>query len=327
MSESSVRRSIIGKADSRYWTQPGKLVADARSRFLSCKIQVAGRRESFPLRTPNKSAAATKAAQIFGDVVALGWEAALSKHKHETMKPDRPSTVGELLNEVKASAGLRLSTFTTYGQCLRQIVSEIAGIGDQPALDENGQQKRDRRRRAILLSRFDYRSGGRDAWAAKVDEQPLSVLTADAVQRWRLAYIARAGGGPDAMRRAKNSTAALIRNARALFSPKALRYAATRLTLPNPLPFAGVRLEKSGSTRYLSKIDAPTLIARARIELSGAPLQIFCLGLLCGLRKREIDTLLWRQVDFTSGQIRIEATEYFHPKSEDSIGTVDLDPW
>jgi len=210
MSEPSERRGVIGKADSRYWTQPGKLVADARSRFLSCKVQVAGRRESFPLRTPNQSAAAAKAAQIFGDVVALGWEHALTKHKPETVKPDRPSTVAELLRDVKASPGLRLSTFTTYGQCLRQIVSEIAGIGDQPALDENGQQKRDRRRRAILLSRFDCRSGGRDAWAAKVDEQPLAVLTADAVQRRRPAHIARARDGPDAMRRAKNSTAGVI---------------------------------------------------------------------------------------------------------------------
>jgi integrase len=34
----------------------------------------------------------------------------------------------------------------------------------------------------------------------------------------------------------------------------------------------------------------------------------------------------WRQIDFTESQLRIEATEFFHPKSEDSIGTVDLDP-
>lgn len=38
-----------------------------------------------------------------------------------------------------------------------------------------------------------------------------------------------------------------------------------------------------------------------------------------------MDALLWSQVDFQSGQIRIEATGHFQPKSEDSIGAVDLD--
>jgi len=325
VSEPQRRTGSIGKADPRYWLQPGKLVADPRSRFLCCKVQVFGRRESFPLRTSNKSAAAAKAAQIFGDVVALGWSNALAKHKPTTQATDKAGTIAELFAEVKATAGFRPSTFTTYAQCLRQIASEIAEIGDQPAVSDDGQVKRGDDRKPLLLSRFDYRTGGRDAWAAKVDAQPLTLLTADAVQRWRLAYVARAGDAPDAARRAQNSVSALIRNARALFSPKALRFVREKLTLPDPLPFSGVKLEKRGSTRYVSKIDAATLIAKAGKELTGAPFQVFCLGLLCGLRKREIDTLLWRQVDFTTGHIRIEATEYLHPKSEDSIGSIDVD--
>ena len=134
MSDSEKGRTVIGKADSRYWQQPGKLLLDKRSRFYACKIQVAGRRESFPLRTANKSAAASKAALIFSEVVALGWEAAMAKHKPNAAKPTRPATVGELLAEIQATAGFRLSTFTVYSQSLRQIVSEIAAIGDQPAL-------------------------------------------------------------------------------------------------------------------------------------------------------------------------------------------------
>ena len=70
---------VYGKGDARYWKQPGKLLADKRSRFLSCKIQHAGRRESFPLKTANKSTAAAKAAKIFSDVVSQGWEEALIK--------------------------------------------------------------------------------------------------------------------------------------------------------------------------------------------------------------------------------------------------------
>ena len=94
MSEPSKKRNIIGKADARYWLQPGKLLKDTRSRFLCCKVQVAGRRESFPLRTSNTNAAAARAAQIYGDVVSLGWEAALEKHKPEIAKASHVATVG-----------------------------------------------------------------------------------------------------------------------------------------------------------------------------------------------------------------------------------------
>lgn len=96
--------------------------------------------------------------------------------------------------------------------------------------------------------------------------------------------------------------------------------------MPEPLPFAGVKLGKRQNTKYVSRLDAATIIAQARAELAGVSFRLFVLALLVGLRKREIDTLLWQQVDFAAGQIRIEATEFFQPKSEDSIGTVDLDP-
>lgn len=326
MSEATPRKAAIGKGDARYWMQPGKLIADARCRgALACKVQVAGRRESFPLRTTNKSAAATKAARIYGDVVALGWEEALAKHKPDYRKPEKAATIGAWAEEVKATAGLRTSTLTTYLQSLRQIAAEIREIGDQPALDESGTPKRDREGHVILRSRFDYRSGGREAWASKVDALPLSVLDADSVQRWKLRYIEKAGSAPDARRRAENSAATLLRCARSLFSPKARKFAEKKLTLPSPRPFADVEMPKRGSTAYQSRIDATELIQTARRELKGEPFKIFVLGLLCGLRKREIDLLTWKQVDFEKGVVRIERTEFFTPKSEDSVGTVDVD--
>lgn len=326
MSDKKIVRAVIGKADSRYWQQAGKMFIDRRSRFYACKIQVAGRRESFPLRTANKSAAASKAAQVYGDVIALGWDATMAKHKPSEVRPTQCATVGELLSEVRATAGLRLSTFTVYAQSLRQIVSEIAKIGDQPALDENKKPRKDKKGRIIYLSRRSHIGGGREAWAAKVDAQPLDGLTVDAVQRWKLNYIAKAGGLPDAERRATTSAATLIRNARSLFSEKTLQFARARITLPEPLPFAGVKLGQRQNSRYISKLDAEAIIAEARAELTGASFQIFILALLVGLRKREVDTLLWQQIDFDQGQLRIEATRYFQPKSEDSIATVDLDP-
>lgn len=50
------------------------------------------------------------------------------------------------------------------------------------------------------------------------------------------------------------------------------------------------------------------------------------LALLAGLRRNEIDKLLWCSLDFTRGVVRVEATEYFQPKSEDSAGDVEVDP-
>ena len=256
----------------------------------------------------------------------FGWDEAIAKHRAKEGRDPKIATVGDLLSEVGATAGFRRSTFTTYAQSLRRVVSEIAGIGDQPVLDDQGVPVRDPEGAVVLYSRYDYRAGGGDAWREKVDAQRLDILTPAAIQRWRLAYVARAGDEPDAVCRAKNGCSSWIRNARALFSGKALHYVRDRLVLPDPLPFSGVKLEKGGTSRYISRIDAGKLITEAKAELDGEPFLIFCLALFCGLRKREIDSLLWSQVDFESGQIRIEPTKYFQPKSEESIGAVDLDP-
>jgi integrase len=47
---------------------------------------------------------------------------------------------------------------------------------------------------------------------------------------------------------------------------------------------------------------------------------------MAGLRRNEIDKLEWLAFRWDQGTIRIEATQYFHPKSEDSLGDVEVDP-
>jgi integrase len=323
-------KSGTSRTNSRFWlTKVRRVKTPAGNLSPDFSIQMAykGRRGRFTLDTANREAAAKKAQAIFLSLTAVGWEQTIAKFKPDLSpkKATEIATVGEWIEAVGATTSFRPTTFTTYCQCLRQIVAEIAKISDQPAVDEEGIDRRDGKGRIVYRSRFDHKRGGREAWRKKVDAQSLAILTPEAVQRWRLAYISRAGTAPDASRRGENSATALIRNARALFSEKARAYALTSAKLPEPAPFEGAKLEKRGSTRYQSKIDAPTLIAEARAELTGEPFKIFCLGLLCGLRKKEIDALLWSQVDLRSGQIRIEATEHFQPKSEESIGAVDLD--
>lgn len=315
--------SGVAKTSAVYWAS--KVKKPSGSSLYGVQIAYKGTRHRFPLETANKEAAAEKARNIYLSLVGKGWEATLQELKPQAIKVAKPATIGTWLEAVKCTSELRPSTFTNYAQCLRQIAAEIEDVGDQPVLDENGVPKRDRKRRIVLSSRFDYKRGGREAWISKVDDLPLTVLSPNAVQRWKVDYIARAGNAPDARRRAENSAATLIRCARSLFSPKHRKFVGEELILPDPVPFEGVDLPKKGSTSYQSKIDSAKLIEAATRELSGEPFKIFVLGLFCGMRKREIDLLMWSQVDFEKALIRIERTEYFSPKSEDSVGEIDLE--
>ena len=223
------------------------------------------------------------------------------------------STVGDLIREVSATANYRATTFAVYCASLRQIASDISKV-------KGGKE------------RFGPKSEGNKSWREKVDATPLDVLTADAIQQWKLVYLNRHKHSPDEHSRATNSVNAHVRNARSLFTSKALEFARERLALPTPVPFAGVKLERRRTTtRYSSRIDPAALIRDAKEELCGAPgcheqFKIFCLALLCGLRKREIDTLLWTSVDFEKAVVRVERTRYFQPKSEESAAEVDLAP-
>lgn len=53
--------------------------------------------------------------------------------------------------------------------------------------------------------------------------------------------------------------------------------------------------------------------------------KILLLDLGAGLRRNEIDKLLWSQVDFNKRAILIVETPYFKPKTEDSAGEVEID--
>lgn len=334
---SKVEERKYAKTDSRHWgprlfrnsfTKDGVIHHTAA---WCIKLAYAGRRETINLRTANQAAAATKAAALYKLVLSKGWDAALAEYKPKAVaKAPEAATVGDVIREVEKTAGFRPSTFTAYSQSLRTLTAGIADIGDQIAVDKEGNVIRNRKGDPVVLSRRDFHGRGRDAWRAKVDAVRVDRLTPEQVQRWKLAYIAKAGAAPDARRRAENTATSLIRCSRALFSEKALRFARANLSLPTPLPFAGVKLDKKPSTRYVSRIDARTLVAEARKELGSdpehlQPFKLFCLALMCGLRKAEADTLLWHQVDLDSGKIRIEPTEHFMPKSEDSIGEIDLD--
>ena len=155
-------------------------------------------------------------------------------------------------------------------------------------------------------------------------------LTPERIQRWKLAFIQRAGTDPTKQRTARISVNSLMRQAKALFSKKLLRFVSLRM--PNPLPFDGVEFEPRQSMRFHSKVDIQALIAAAQAELAPGSadqreqFKVFVLSLCAGLRRNEIDKLEWRAFNFRTHVVHIGATEFFQPKTEESCGDIELDP-
>lgn len=326
----------VPRTDVRYWLERvEKVMGRGGNPSPNYSVQIAhqGHRHRFKLHTSEKRAAAAKAQAIFQTILVKGWDAARLEHNPKAKARTGCATIGDYLAELQATVSFRGSTLRAYVQALRSIAAGVAGIGDQAATDEQGQPRKDKRGRTLYVSRRDRYNGGVEAWQAKVDSLRLNVLRDDAVQKWKLAYLAEHGENPLKLQRAKHTLNSMIRSARSLFSNRKdrMKHLRAKLALPEPLPFKGVSLEDEGTKKYVSKVDARQLIALAKRDLATDParreqFKVFCLGLLAGLRKREIDTMTWDQVKFDLGQIHICRTEFFEPKSKESEAKVDCDP-
>jgi hypothetical protein len=93
----------------------------------------------------------------------------------------------------------RDGTLEEYFSAFRLIVAESFGI-------DGTKQK------------YDYRAGGRSRWLERVEQVRLDALTPDRVQRWKVAFLKRAGTDPVKVRSARTSVNSLLRKARSLFS-------------------------------------------------------------------------------------------------------------
>ncbi len=284
---------------------------------LYVRIQHGGRREFFALNTTSQDAAAVKARDIFTFLKANGWDATLAKFKPDADGQAKLDvTVGDYLAAVDETRKLRARTFDNYRRCLRTIVAESFGIRTKKS-----------------ESKYDYHTGGHQVWAQRVDEIRLERLTPDRVNQWKRERVASVGHAPITVAAARRTVNSYIRCARSLFTVALMREL-KGLKLPATLPFAGVELEESGSQKYVSKINARTLIAAAHAELKPADMKpcdaeaykAFLLGLFAGMRKAEIDSAEWRMLDFTSNILRLEETEWLHLKTRDSAADIAVDP-
>jgi integrase len=309
----------FSKTDHRYWipklfkavgVRNGKRTESA---IWSVRLQHEIGRTTFPLDTSNREAGAARARDIYLFMLANGWDPTLREFKSGSFAAPADkratATIGEFLDELVTVADLKRKTFEGYACALRTIVTQIFKI-------DGGNQ------------RFDYRKGGREKWAIRVHAVKLAEVTPFRVQTWKREFLARAGSDPVKLRTARISVNSLIRRAKSLFAADCVRHLQT-IALPEPLPFAGVMFEPRPSPRYQSAIDIEALIAAARDELQEPEpeaYKTFLLASCCGLRKLEIDRLTWGAFRFDEGILRIQATKYFSPKTEDSIGDVVLEP-
>ena len=295
------------KADSRYWLIGKRLILHDSANY-SIQLQNLGRRAWFPLGTPNKKSAAAKASEIYSFIQANGWEAALERFKPQAPSKIDEVTVGTFIEAATKVSSARSQTLEGYAKAFRLIVSEIRKISSD--------------------GKFDAYKGGMKKWRAKVDSVAINAITPAEILAWKNKRLRSAEADPLAKRRAVVTVNSLMRNAKSLFGKKLLPFIEQSITLSRPLPFDGVGLEKEPSLRYISKMDPVATLAQARKELAEAEpeaYKVLILALICGLRRAEIDNLLWQAFDFAASSIRVESSKYHELKSEDSAGKIDLD--
>jgi len=175
----SARLGHFSKTDVRFWQE--RLFRETyRSNGRKCetshwsaRLQHDGRRERFPLYTPNKAAAAAKARDIYLYLSANGWEATLAIYRKSKVvqesKNDRPVTVGEFLGEVFRTASNQ-RTIEGYSKAFRQIVSQSFGL-------------------ATGTGKYDYRHGGQSKWLEKIHSVKLTEVTPARVQEWKRSFF------------------------------------------------------------------------------------------------------------------------------------------
>jgi integrase len=267
------------------------------------KLSLKGRRHSFDLGTHIKADALKKARDIYLSLHANGWEVTLANFSDGAASSGPPTTIGEFCERATKSfsADNRRRTISDYCQVLRRVSAEIAGVPTPgkkfTASDYNGK-------------------------LARIDKLKLSILTREKLEAWRKRFVESAGDDPLAQRSARTTTNTYVRQLKALFGKDRLQL----LGLKIESPVAEMKLFKRADMRFKSSLDPVKLFKAGLAELKTEELKALTLMLCAGLRKNECDKLCWDAINWELGCIHIETTAYLRVKSENSIGSVDLDP-
>jgi integrase len=314
--------------------------------MYAARIQAHGERRGVSLRETTQRDAAKSAMALYKLIEANGWERGLAEFRGDAPKPKNDLTLGDYLAEVTATGEIVPRTLRTYATKVRRIAADIGGVklpGNQ--------------------NKFDHFNGGAKAWQELADRVPLRKLTPDAVQQWLTKHLAQFRNNPAKLGSATKTANSCIRAGKAIFAER-IRERLNHVTLPDPLPFVGIRTMKERPTRYRSEIENPEVLlvagvrdlaqatlesehaaiwhelggegpppepsrgesirANLRAERKREAFKVLVLGLCAGLRRGEIDRLMWSQVDFTRSVIVVEVTDCFAPKAS-SAGDIPID--
>ena len=290
------------KNNASFWER--KVVFQSKnSRTYSVQIQHANRRAWIGLGTSNKTEAAALALKFYQEIRANGWDDTLRRRRAIRMGGKGINvTIGEYLDAVRAKSPIYAKTLESYAGALRKIASDVHQI---------------------------THNGKRSGWRAQVDNVKLETLTAQAIETWRAEFIKRGSINPLKEKSARISANSFIGRARGLFGAETIARVRDLNELPNPVPFAGVKVQRVHVTHYRSDFNVETLLESAREELAESKpeqFKIFLLGAMAGLRRNEIDKLPWAAFRWEEGVIHIHTTEYFRPKSRESENDISVDP-
>lgn len=300
----------FGKNTATYWQERifKDITRGVESPHYSMQVAFKGRRMTFSTGTGNKNSASGIAAGIYLDLLALGVEATLAKHRpQKALKEERVATIGEWITAAQGVAEASETSLTGYARALRLIASGILALKK-------------------TKKRFGPKKGGSTKYRASIDSTSLEIFTPQAIQMWRLAYVKKAKN-PAKESSSKTSCNSIIRQARSLFAEKIVKFL-PQLRMPEFTPFEKVEFFERQSSKYISKIDPKEFLQAARDELSGEKTAAYLACLLAigaGLRRSEIDTLCWHQIDTVKRVIRVQITEVADLKTQESQGEVEID--
>ena len=169
--------SKLSKTNQEYWKARLKKRtfknAKGEAREVSdwqVRMKYAGREAWFNLNTPNKAAAAARAKNIYVSLVGDGWDETIRKFKKDAPERKMSPTVGEFIEALGKTSGLRPDTLYGYASRFRKIVGDVAGI-------------------PMVSKRHDTRNGGRERWLERVNKVQLHKITPEKVQAWKIQYL------------------------------------------------------------------------------------------------------------------------------------------
>ena len=313
----------LAKNTSEYWKS--KIFKEERQGAKSANYYMRVRKDGvlhrFNLESGNQLQASKKAAEIYIYFRANGIDEALEKYKEKKLSHSSVKTVGDIIRVYEDARILNPTTLTEYRRKFYRLVSGIKGFRSDG-------------------SKHDHHNGLDVIWRKRVEAVRLVELTPNKINKWKNQFIGSMEFTPQERKSAAMTVSSILRNSKSLFSSKHLKALGIK-NLENP--FEGVEIGKATTRRYISKINAKELVGFAKNELwveipstnrnhiaiahsKREQFKILLLGLVAGLRREEIDLLMWDQVDLGRGRIHVCDNKYGTLKTENSEREIDLPP-